>query len=1037
MTIDRLQTTPAGPARLARRAAPAWPAASLAAVLCLLVAAPASEAQYFGRNKVQYQDFDFQVLQTEHFDIYHYPQEAEAVAFAARLAERWYARLSQVLRHELSGRQPLILYAGQPHFQQTNVVAGLIGEGTGGVTESLKRRIVLPFAAGLAATDHVLGHELVHAFQYDMLDPRAANALPLWFIEGMAEYLSLGSTDAQTAMWMRDAALSGDLPVVDDLNDPRYFPYRYGHALWAYVAGRWGDEVCGNALRAAGNGGSGAPAGGGSAPGEIFETLLGLDMKALSADWHDAIRRDMVQPVAGRGDAVAGALLIRTDDERPLDIGPALSPDGRLLAFLSARDRLSLDLYVADAQTGEVQRRVLSTAADPHFDSLQFLQSAGAWNPAGTELVVAAVRHGRPVLVTIDVATGRRLRQIDIPQADEAFQPAWSPDGRAIAFSGMRGGLSDLFVYDLASDRVVRLTEDAFADLHPAWSPDGRSLAFTTDRFASGLEALDFGPYELARIDVASRRIDHVPAFRDTRHSNPQWSGDGSALFFIATFDGIPDVYRVDVEGGVPVPVTRVQTGVSGITALSPALSVAGPRDRMAFVLYRDGGQRIHVAEGGQGLAVETRVQTGAAIALDAAQLAPIDRQGPRVDRLLDRPALGLPSPAAASRDVVPYEASLSLDYVGQEFGAVGISPFGARAVGGVSFLWSDMLAGHTLATTLQISGSFDDIGGQAAYINRTSRWNWAGVVEQLPYVTGSFASGIGTVDGVPSEIQQSVRFRQIDREVSGVTAYPFSRAQRLELGGGLRRSTFTEEVVTQAISLETGDLILDEQTDRDIFDPVTLGFARAALVYDTSVLGATGPILGQRYRFEVTPTAGDLTFTGALADYRRYDMPVRPWTFATRLLHVGRYGRDAESGRLGSLFLGYPTLVRGYEIDSLEARECPAAADGRCPVLDKLLGSRVLVANVELRVPIVGAFTGDFDYGPVPVEAFAFFDAGTAWSSGESPLAASDWHLVRSTGAGLRINALGYLIVELDMVRPLDRPNRDWRFAFTISPGF
>ena len=193
-----------------------WTPASRALVLlaCLTLYAAPAHAQYFGQNKVQYEKFDFKVLKTEHFDIYFYPEEEAAVRLAARMAERWYARLASLLNHELSNRQPLILYAAHPHFRQTNTIEGDLGEGTGGVTESLKRRVVLPFAGGMAETDHVLGHELVHAFQYDIAATEytegglgaGINALPLWFIEGMAEYLSLGPVDANTAMWVRDAA---------------------------------------------------------------------------------------------------------------------------------------------------------------------------------------------------------------------------------------------------------------------------------------------------------------------------------------------------------------------------------------------------------------------------------------------------------------------------------------------------------------------------------------------------------------------------------------------------------------------------------------------------------------------------------------------------------------------------------------------------------------------------------------------------------------------------------------------------------------
>ena len=133
-----------------------------------------ADAQYFGRNKVQYRTFDFKILKTEHFDFYYYPEEAEAAPIVARMAERWHARLSRFFGHELRGRQTVILYAAPAHFRQTNAIEGMIGEATGGVTEAIKRRIVLPMSGSLADTDHVLGHELVHAFQFDITgdDPR-------------------------------------------------------------------------------------------------------------------------------------------------------------------------------------------------------------------------------------------------------------------------------------------------------------------------------------------------------------------------------------------------------------------------------------------------------------------------------------------------------------------------------------------------------------------------------------------------------------------------------------------------------------------------------------------------------------------------------------------------------------------------------------------------------------------------------------------------------------------------------------------------
>src|SRR5699024_10948360 len=137
-------------------------------ILCILLAFPqVASSQYFGRNKVQYEDFNFKVLHTEDFDIYHYPREAKAVKDLGRLSERWYMRYSQTLNHNIGSKNPLVIYASHADFQQNDIVPR-VSVGTGGVTEGRRNRVVMPFAEANTSTNHVLGHELVHAFQYDI-----------------------------------------------------------------------------------------------------------------------------------------------------------------------------------------------------------------------------------------------------------------------------------------------------------------------------------------------------------------------------------------------------------------------------------------------------------------------------------------------------------------------------------------------------------------------------------------------------------------------------------------------------------------------------------------------------------------------------------------------------------------------------------------------------------------------------------------------------------------------------------------------------
>jgi Tol biopolymer transport system component len=998
-------------------------------VLALFLPAP-GEAQSFGRNSVRYETFDFQVLRTEHFDVYYYPEERVAVEQAARMAERWYARLSRLLGHQIVERQPLVLYATHAHFRQTNTLGGEVGEGTGGATEALKRRIVMPFAGPLAETDHVLGHELVHAFQYDITGGRGqiptALQLPLWFIEGMAEYLSVGPVDAHTSMWMRDAARRERLPTIRQLNDPSFFPYRYGQALWSYIAGRFGDDAVAQILRAAGR----VP----DAEKAIAE-VTGVSTDDLSRHWHAAVR-EHYQPVflASQPASRFARALITDKNGGELNIGPSLSPDGRHLVFLSEKSLFAVEMFLADAHTGEIRKKIVETAVDPHFESLDFIRSAGGWAPDSRRFVFAAVHHGRPVLSVLDAQRADVVQEVPLKDLGEIFDPSFSPDGQSVVFSANVGGLLDLYTYHLRSQRLRRLTEDAFAELQPAWSPDGRQIAFATDRFTSRLEDLSFGDYRLALLEVATGAVRELPSFVEAKNIDPQWSADGASLYFVSDRDGISNVYRLELATGNQAQVTDVTTGVSGITELSPSLTVGGAR--VAFSVYEDDEYRIYATESPEVMAGHPPEPSDR----HAAALPPVERHRAEVTRLTQNTTLGLPGPRRFQVD--EYKSKLSLDYVGQPTLAVGRDPLGTYVGGGASFLFSDMLGNHQLAAVVQASGSVEDIGGVVAYENRRSRWNLGAVIEQIPLVSGSFATGLAQVDGQPVYIQRSDLFRETHRTATGYAAYPFSRAQRLEVAASYVNITFGREVRTDLFDVNSGQRIRDERQDLPAPDALNLGEARTALVHDSSVFGATSPILGRRYRLDVSQTLGSLNYTGVLADLRQYVMPLRPYTIAARILHYGRYGEGGEDPRLQPLYLGYPNLIRGYDFDSFDAAEC-GSLSGDCPVFDQLLGSRVLVGNLELRFPLFGALGARNFYGPLPIELLAFADAGVAWNQGQSvrfergPGTANERQLVTSVGAGFRFNVFGYAVIEVDFVKPLDRPRKGWIWQFNLHPGY
>src|SRR5919106_1338411 len=579
-----------------RRTAPAL-------VLLLLLGLPGMlSAQYFGRNKIQYTNFDFKVIQTEHFDVYFYERERVAAMDAARMAERSYARLSKVLNHEFRERKPIILYASHSDFQQTNATQ-VGGEATGGVTDFARNRAVLPFTGSYADFEHVLIHEMVHQFQYDIWSRGRAGAgiatliaiaPPLWFAEGMAEYLSQGPIDPETAMWLRDASLEGKLPTIDQMTvDPyEFFPYRFGHALWSYVAERWGDEAVGAILK--------ATLAGGVEP--AFRRTIGMTLEQLSDQWRDAVQKRYLPDIGARARAVADELLTEKRSDGTLHLAPALSPDGSQVAYFSEMDFYSVDLFLADGVSGEVKRRILKSGISSNYETYRFINSQANWSPDGKFLAFAAKRGARDVIVIVDVERNKEVKRIEV-KLNGVTTPAWSPDGQHLVFTGYDGGLSDLFVVRRDGSGLRRLTEDKYADLHPVWSPDGKTIAFATDRGeGTNFKTLAIGNMRIALYDLDTGSIELLDQMEQGKNVSPQWSPDGQSIAFVSDRNGVSNIFLYELREKSLYQLTDFYTGAQGITPLSPVLSWASQADRLAFVYFEKGKYDVYTLSNPRGL---------------------------------------------------------------------------------------------------------------------------------------------------------------------------------------------------------------------------------------------------------------------------------------------------------------------------------------------------------------------------------------------------------------------------------------------------
>ncbi len=989
-------------------------------LLALLISAAPLQAQ-FGKNKVQYDKFDFKTLETEHFLIYFYPEEERSIYDAARMAERAYGRLSRVFNHTFSDKKPIIVYASHSDFQQTNIFDFEISEGTGGITEGLRDRVVLPFTGSMKEFDHVLTHELTHSFQYDILRlgalSRGANPFsnqpPLWFMEGMAEYLSIGDVDPHTAMWLRDGALSGYLPTLTELSyaqDIRV--YRYGQALWYFVGKKFGDEKVGEIMQK-------VPVVGYR---EAIESSLSLTVEELSAQWLESVRRTYFPTIAryARLQDTGKRLTNHEREKASFNLAPALSPDGKQVAFLSDRNFFQ-DLFLADAETGKIKEKLVSGNRTESFETLRFLSAGLSFSHDGQYLAFTAKAGAQDALYVMRIK-GRKIVGRFRFGLEGVLTPSWSPDDSKLVFAGLDGGVTDLFIVDRDGKNLRRLTDDTYMERDPVWSPDGRRIAFTTDRGpGTDLEKLAFRQPVIGIYDLDQGAITLLPEQRG-KNINPQWSPDGRAIAYISDRTGISNIFLQELEGAGPpadtsgaqatgeaaagtvYQLTNLLTGVTGIVEAQPAFSWSADGSAIVFSGFDRAGWDLYRIRDPRSLAVvpfdSTNARRGPLELVIGGPFANVTLPPPEKDKDKEK------ARTAGEREEKPKSRLPARSvYIGGLRGAPGVSDSTraadrqlVRAPGepvdvaallgdpGVSLPDTSRFAVRDYKIKLQpdvvarprvgyIEGAgayggstitFSDILGNhqlgvaaAIYGNVTESdifLQYISLARRTNWGVSAFQfrydfNSLFTGAGVGNLPGYLVR-SDIFRGAQFFLSRPSNRFRRWELG---LEATYVDRRIVQFDFFDLSGNVVGDLSNEFYVSPIV------AHVFDNTLFGSTGPVQGTRYRLDLQRPIGDRNYTQVLTDLRKYWKLPGPLTLAQRALYIGTFG-DFNDIRIRSF--GGATLFRGFEYN-----------DGR------LIGNQLGLLNTEIRFPILESPR----LGPVifpPLHASLFFDTAFGYFS-------------------------------------------------------
>jgi Tol biopolymer transport system component len=966
-------------------------AGSLAACLAGLAALLPAELAAFGQNKVILQERDWKIIKTSHFDI-HFPRGYEHVASRAAIySEEANVLLSEKLNHTLSSVVPIFIYPSHHEFATTNIIPVHLGEGTGGFTEPIKRRVVLPFNGSYDRFRHVLTHELVHAFQFDILlgndlgsvvTARFASAPDLWVMEGMAEYMSIG-WDETGDMTVRDAIIHGRLPTIQQMSRMQvpsvYIIYKAGQSVMHYIATVHGEHRIPEILRDLRD------------LRDLELTIknnLDMDLRTLNNKWRRWLKKRYFPILKDKGyaDEKAEQLTgLTKDDNAFFNFKPSLSPDGKSFVYLSSREMFP-SLYIRkieeDIDPEDVETRLLVQGyRSSDFEQLNILSNSLTWSADGKSIAFAAKSNGRPTLYL--VTTEGKVTERHQPPVDIIERPSLSPDGKFLLFAGTVRGQTDIYSLARKDGRLRRLTADPYYESYPSMSADGKRVYYTSNRGPDkNIESRNWHLYEMTLADGSKRRITDLKG----KSISPAPAADNNRVVFSNNATGVYNLYMYYREDKRVVKVTNVAGGL-----FEPQFS----RDnkKIIFTSYENMGYNIMLAD-------------APAPDFQDQDSVPVSTYTP------------LWYPAAPLRELPDsfqnYSPRFSPD--GILFGfTLAAGPDREVGYGGfLQFAVSDYMGDHRI-------WSFMD------YTNATGEPNFSVnyyyLKHRIKYYGGVFRNSNVSAFSLQNIFQSNWNFlfhnpyrfhTSLTRYgVEGGAAYPFTRFLRAEVGAEISRDEETFLPGTRRL---------------DIFRNIQAG--NLGLVYDNVVYSYVGPLDGFRGQVRLEQGAGltgwDMIFTRSWVDLRYYLLFFKRHILAARGFAGIVEGRDSQ---LIPYQIGGFNTIRGYDFFSMRGRQA-------------------FFFNLEYRFPIIDAiiFGWPVQWGIGGFHWVFFLDGGSAFDSFDSyrlwdPDQDRLDDLKLSFGMGVRLVLFPGLILRIDWATPWDLrdalPIDRWSGEFSLGFGF
>jgi Tol biopolymer transport system component len=901
--------------------------------LCLLLSAAAARAQYFEQNKIEYDVFQWKTYRSTHFTIYFYDREKPELQKVASYAESAYDDISRQLNFQIPKPINLIYYATHSDFEQTNTLLNFIPEGVGAFALPSRNRMVLPIDLPEEKLQQLIAHELTHVFQFEILFGgnyiRAATTnAPQWFLEGMASYYG-NDEDNKDRMVLRDAVLADQVPEIAQRGIQGFFAYRFGHAVFDFVAAEWGKDAVRDFLFEFRN----------SISANVDKTLkraFNVTAEDFDIKFRRYLRQRYLKILAEKGEPIDFGERFKIEDTPSAETSPRAYPSGDFVAAMSTYKE-DADVVLMSTRERKLYRN-LTRGYTTRYEYLvsQWVttgpQSGAdiAVSPDGNTVAVFARRERGRDLLLLNALDGGIRERIEMPGLDQQLSPAFSPDGKTIAFRAMKGGTSDIYGYDVASKTITDLTQDGAFDFGPTYSPDGKWLYYSSARGTK---------LKIFRLNPGSPETREQVTYGDWNDEDPFISPDGKRLFFTSDRDqGIYNIYSINLDTGETYMHTNVVAGV-----FSPTVVVGRDNsEKLVYAAYYKRRFTLYIAD------TKKTVKRLPDLAPAASPAGPNPNVPftPAIEVSVDPEKVQ----SKISRKLQLEDASINAGVnTDQTFLSNTILIFG------------DNLGDRRFLASLQSISTYTNIFLQYLDLSKRLQKGIAVLDDREYYI------GIDTSFG----FDRAVRARRFYRETGGVgvAIYPLNRYLRLE--GQLGYFSRSIDYPVQNPDGTIGFLSLNNNF------PLVTG----ALVGDTTLYREWGPLAGHRFRiggsymydtkkgnygdFQVANPGSTLSADVTL-DYRQYIKVTARSLFAFRL-----FGARATGNLPNIYYFGGLDTLRGLDYASV-------------------IGNTIAYANFEYRFPLIdflafpiGGFRNirgrvffDVGGGAIKDQPFRFWDA-------------------------------------------------------------